>query len=391
MVDGISSCLLSLKKQPFIRYSGKSDVAHKTVIELQRRISAEPALYDFRKTEIPPLLLILDRRDDPFTPLLNQWTYQSMVHELIGIENNLVRLSEPKKGEPAEIVLSCEQDPWFKQSMYMNFGDLGVHIKTLVDEYQQKSNSNKNIQTLEDIQKFVDQFGEFKKMAGNTTKHVSLMSELSNLVDKRSLLAVSEVEQDLANNHNHAKHVEMVRELLNKEEIDPQDMLKIVILYAVRYEDHPNKETSKFTEKLGTEGRQMVTKMVQYAGIGARTGDVLRNKSKVVRGLEVFRKGIQGVENIYTEHKPLLKDTLDMIQQNRLKEADYPFAVGTPQNHAPQDVIVFICGGITFEEALTVHEFNSVPNTHFRVLLGGTFLHNSRSFLEDVYEYKPQK
>jgi hypothetical protein len=33
-------------------------------------------------------VLIVDRRDDPVTPLLAQWTYQAMVHELLGISNN---------------------------------------------------------------------------------------------------------------------------------------------------------------------------------------------------------------------------------------------------------------------------------------------------------------
>lgn len=41
-----------------------------------------------------PLLLILDRRNDPVTPLLSQWTYQAMVHELIGIQNGRVDLSQ---------------------------------------------------------------------------------------------------------------------------------------------------------------------------------------------------------------------------------------------------------------------------------------------------------
>ena len=38
--------------------------------------------------EGPPVLLVLDRRDDPVTPLLSQWTYQAMVHELLGISYN---------------------------------------------------------------------------------------------------------------------------------------------------------------------------------------------------------------------------------------------------------------------------------------------------------------
>ena len=32
----------------------------------------ESVLFDFRKSDVPPLLLIIDRRDDPVTPLLNQ-------------------------------------------------------------------------------------------------------------------------------------------------------------------------------------------------------------------------------------------------------------------------------------------------------------------------------
>ena len=38
-------------------------------------------------------MLILDRKDDPVTPLLLQWTYQAMVHELIGLDTNRLDLS----------------------------------------------------------------------------------------------------------------------------------------------------------------------------------------------------------------------------------------------------------------------------------------------------------
>ena len=37
-------------------------------------------------------MLLVDRRDDPVTPLLSQWTFQAMVHELIGIDANRVDL-----------------------------------------------------------------------------------------------------------------------------------------------------------------------------------------------------------------------------------------------------------------------------------------------------------
>ena len=85
--------LLSLKKKPIIRYERMSGMAKKLGSEISHRIQSEAALFDFRLTQVPPLLLILDRRNDPLTPLLSQWTYQAMVHELLGIRNGRVDLS----------------------------------------------------------------------------------------------------------------------------------------------------------------------------------------------------------------------------------------------------------------------------------------------------------
>ena len=37
----------------------------------------EAALFDFRRGDGAMLLLVVDRLDDPVTPLLSQWTYQA--------------------------------------------------------------------------------------------------------------------------------------------------------------------------------------------------------------------------------------------------------------------------------------------------------------------------
>ncbi len=54
----------------------------------------ERELFDFgsRGADAAPVLLLLDRKEDPVTPLLVQWTYQAMVHELLGIHANRVDL-----------------------------------------------------------------------------------------------------------------------------------------------------------------------------------------------------------------------------------------------------------------------------------------------------------
>ena len=87
---------------------------------------------------------------------------------------------------------------------------------------------------------------------------------------------------------------------------------------------------------------------------------------------------LQGVENVYTQHKPLLFSILDQLIKGKLKEASYPY-LGTGQlKDRPQDIIVFIIGGCTYEEALAVHNFNrTMPGV--RIVLGGTTIHNSKT------------
>ena len=77
-------------------------------------------------------------------------------------------------------------------------------LAAYVEEYQVKTQMTKKIESIADMKRFVEDYPQFKKLAGNVAKHVALVSELSRLVDKEALLEVSEVEQELAVNDDHA-------------------------------------------------------------------------------------------------------------------------------------------------------------------------------------------
>lgn len=46
--------------------------------------------------------------------------------------------------------------------------------------------------------KFVENYPEYKKNHGNVSKHVTLVTEMSKIVEERKLMLVSETEQELA-------------------------------------------------------------------------------------------------------------------------------------------------------------------------------------------------
>jgi vacuolar protein sorting-associated protein 45 len=203
--EAVIALLLSLKKKPLIRYARTSLMAKKLATEVRYRMTQEEQLFDFRKPDTPPILLIVDRRDDPVTPLLTQWTYQAMVHELLGINNGRVDLSEVPEIRPEmkEIVLQQDTDPFFAKNMYLNFGDLGQNAKEYVEQYASKRQGTQEMNSIADMKKFVEEYPEFRKLSSNVTKHITLVGELSRRVARESLLDVSELEQSLACNDNH--------------------------------------------------------------------------------------------------------------------------------------------------------------------------------------------
>ncbi|SCV74808.1 BQ2448_7837 [Microbotryum intermedium] len=415
-VQGLTALLLSLKKRPLIRYERMSPLAKKLGQELLYQMNEDGhELWDFRKSASAPLLLLLDRRNDPVTPLLSQWTYQAMAHELLGITNGRVSLAEAPevREELKEIVLSPDQDPFFASNLYDNFGDLGAHLSAYVQDYSTKSATSnaKNIETVADMKRFIEEYPEFRKLGGNVSKHVALVGELSRLVHARKLLEVSELEQSLASNESHSSDYRSLQQMITSPDILPEAKLRLAILYALRYQKSPQNNIQGVVDLLnqnGVKDADMVHVMLNFAGADQRQDDLFANENFFTRGKSAL-KGLKGVENVYTQHTPHLAETIDLLLRGRLKETSYPFIEGQGAGQTgvtrPQEIIIFVIGGTTYEEAKTVAALNArfaaghglagsigpggvgggapAQNmTGTRILLGGTCVHNSRTFLE---------
>ncbi|XP_065565674.1 vacuolar protein sorting-associated protein 45-like isoform X3 [Artemia franciscana] len=385
-ISGIISFLLATKKNPVIRYQGSSNLARKLAENISDYIVREHQLFDFKQSDLP-LLLIVDRRSDPVTPLLNQWTYQAMVHELLAIKNNRVSLVNCPgvSKEQQEVIMSPVYDEFYCNKMYANFGQIGQDIKNLMDDFQEKAKSHQKVESIGDMKAFVENYPQFKKLSGTVSKHVTVVGELSRLVAQHNLLEVSELEQDLAAQDGHSSALNRVRRLITNDKLRHIDALRLVLLYALRYERHPSNDVSGLVETLRHQGVPdhypgLVSLMLEYASL--TRGHAFQTKD-VVKMTERFFRGLKGVENVFTQHSPVLKESLENIIKGRPEEnyaylkTEYPFGV------RPQDIIVFIIGGVTYEESLVAYQMNKTyPGT--RVVIGGTTVHNTENFLADL-------
>jgi hypothetical protein len=130
-----------------------------------------------------------------------------------------------------------------------------------------------------------------------------------------------------------------------------------------------------------------------------------------------------GIENIFTQHKPVLHEILIKLFEQELRTSNFPFVEGVagmpaaigdvsggvgsggigasaasslagggagagPRLPVHRKIIVYIVGGVTFEEHAATEALLASPRFkgNFTVLLGGSCVHNSASFLRDTVQ-----
>jgi vacuolar protein sorting-associated protein 45 len=405
---GLQSMLLAMKRRPFaVRYQRSSKVAKKLACDINDCISNDD-IFHFRRGVGGAagnfLLLILDRMDDPVTPLLSQWTYQAMVHELLGLNNNRVIL----RGAPnvskdlEEVVLSSApgHDAFFASHRNSNFGELGEAIQKLLQEYQARSKEHQagNLKSIEDMQNFMDKYPELRSQSHTVSKHVAIMGELARLVEVCSLMDVSAFEQDLACSEDQAGHLRQLMSKLQSSSIKIPDKLRLGMLYALRYETAaPNNAIGAVKEAMKRGGVPpsniaLVDAILKYAGANVRgPGLYGTHKDTASKLMKSFMTSVQGVSNVYSQHSPVLMDTIEAVTKGKLKGETHPVASSAGRTSTsvenlplPHEVLIFMVGGMTYEEATKVNEFNQANAGKIRIVLGGSTVHNSTSFLEEL-------
>lgn len=250
--SGLSALLLCLHQRPVIRFDRSSLMANQLAHELDQLIESEGDLYQPCHTDSRPLVLVLDRRFDLITPLLLQWSYQAMVHDLFGIENGRVRVKDDNTGNTKEFVFSVYQDDFLKDNSDSSFGDLGANVRTLVQTFQGRTQLHQTqMDSLPSMKHFIEEYPEYRKMSFYVSKHVSLLGELSRKVESLQLLRISELQQIIATSKvNDAKLLDQISLFLQEEDICSSFKLNISILCALHHRRWPNFDFLKFVDIL---------------------------------------------------------------------------------------------------------------------------------------------
>jgi hypothetical protein len=414
IVEGLVSACLTLQILPAIRYNKKSLMAKKVAKHLQRRLKElkeeSDVLNKLQSSQKrgEPVLLLMDRRNDPVTPLMHQWTYQAMIHELLQWDNNRINLSRDRAvdddPELRQIVMATSQDQFFADN-YLSFFPETI---TSIDEENQKFKKETSNLTGQDadVRGVVAKFPEFRLRALNVKKHTEVAQLMQSIVDRDGLFESGHLEQEIACKESLAEQKERLLTVIRGSAVSKETKLRLVFLFALRYEQQDPAAIRQLKDELGKKDLtrdeiKQIDQVLHYGGVDQRSGDLFQNRTAGARGLNwlggAWNAGISEVtaavssgselaqlKSEMLQHKSLTGNSADQLMRGALDEKTYPFLEkGGQASDKPFQAIIFVIGGTTFAESRDVSNLNtSLGGT--KVILGGTMVHNSTSFLEEV-------
>jgi len=281
--------------------------------------------------------------------------------------------------------------------MFLNFGDLGQNAKEYVEQFASKRAGTSEMNSIADMKRFVEEYPEFRRLSSNVTKHITLVGELSRRVATDHLLEVSELEQSLACNDTHSSDLKSLQTLLQDPAIPAPNKLRLVAIYALRYQKAPSSNLPLLLDLLQSTTPLSPADLALVSHLLAFHSSLLPDSSSSLPPLfqstsflsdarSRLSRGLRGVENVYTQHTPRLEAVLQDLIRGRLRESAFPFLEdGGASRDKPQDMVVFVVGGATYEEARMVARVNSaVGKTGVRVVLAGTGTAGSEAFMAEV-------
>ncbi len=342
------------------------------------------------------ILIILDRRVDPVTPLLNQWTYQvsvksnvvesnlickfqAMIHELVGTSNNAVDLTG-REGVPEEVkkvILSAETDEFYRLNMYANFGEIGQTMRNMIHKFQEKKKSHSKVESMTDIKDFLSSYPEFKKLSGTVTRHLALHEVLSNEINSNELYEVSKCEQAIACGNDKAVSIQELNRILSLPSVRTKDALRLLSLFTLRYSHEVERNLGQLCKSIHGLPQKEVYDVIQMMNKYSR----IKSRMLFDNSSSNLLRNLKGIDNVFVQHQPLLtKEMLPDIIRGQMR----PDLTYLSQPKKRGRVVIFIVGGVTYEESRAVHIFNRDNGSN--VVLGGTSILNYDEFVNSVKE-----
>ncbi|PKA56531.1 SNARE-interacting protein KEULE [Apostasia shenzhenica] len=269
MAARIATVFASLREFPYVRFrAAKSSLDASTMITYNDLIPTKLAaavwhylarykatIPDFPKIETCELLIV-DRSVDLIAPIIHEWTYDAMCHDLLSMDGNKYVQEVPNKtgsiSERKEVLLE-DHDPIWLELRHSHIADASerLHLKTIsfisrnkAAQIHHRSRFVGELST-KDLQKMVQALPQYSEQIDKLSLHVEIAGKINKVIRDLGLKELGQLEQALVFGDVGTK--ELINFLRTKQDVNPENKLRLLWIYAALY---PEKFESEKGEKL---------------------------------------------------------------------------------------------------------------------------------------------
>ncbi|XP_058190987.1 SNARE-interacting protein KEULE-like isoform X4 [Rhododendron vialii] len=353
MATRISTVFASLREFPFVRYRAAKSLDMNTMTTFRDLIPTKLAagvwnclarykanLPNFPQTETCELLIV-DRSIDQIAPVIHEWTYDAMCHDLLNMEGNKYVHEAPGKvagvPEKKEVLLE-DHDPIWLELRHAHIADASERLHEKMTSFVSK---NKAAQvhhgsrdggelSTRDLQKMVQALPQYSEQIDKLSLHVDIAGKINRIIKDMGLKELGQLEQDLVFGDAGTKDV--INFLRTKLDVTRENKLRLLMIYAACY---PEKfESDKITKlmelaRLPPEDMNAVNNMRLLEG----SSDTKKNsigafslKFDVHKKKHAARKDRTGEEVMWqlSRFYPMIEELVEKLSKGELPKNDYP-------------------------------------------------------------------
>jgi syntaxin-binding protein 1 len=287
-------------------------------------------------------LIITDRGFDPVAPVIHEFTYEAMAHDLLegtpSLKGKIFTYNSESQGgkkEPKEHVLD-ERDDLHVELRHRHFAAASLRISSAMDDLRAQSRlagrgSSVGQLDLKGMSKLVQALPQYRDQLSNLSAHVELASSLNRGVEARRLTELGKLEQDLV--YGDATSKEVIAFLSANQMLPEQERVRVLMCYSATHQEKLDPTRASQWQKvarLSSANMSAITNL-EYLGI-----PVCKRQRGALASLSFGRKRRKAVrkdremgedESQYSLSRfvPVLAEVLDNAASGRLSQEEYPY------------------------------------------------------------------
>ncbi|KAJ6829043.1 SNARE-interacting protein KEULE [Iris pallida] len=352
MATRIATVFASLREFPYVRYrAAKSSLDATTMTTLRDLVPTKLAcgvwdclsrykktIADFPESETCELLIV-DRSVDQIAPVIHEWTYDAMCHDLLNMEGNkYVHVVPSKTGsmEEKKEVLLEDHDPIWLELRHAHIADASERLhdkmtnfisKNKAAQIQQGSRDGGELST-RDLQKMVQALPQYSEQIDKLSLHVEIAGKINKVIRELGLRDVGQLEQDLV--FGDAGTKELIEFLRTKQDATRESKLRLLMIYASIFpEKFEGDKATKLMQlaRLSPEDVIAVNNMKYLGGLDTKktSGGLFSLKFDVHKKKHAARKDRKSEEETWALSRfyPMIEELIEKLSKGELSNSEY--------------------------------------------------------------------